>query len=228
MISLLKRCYFLPPLFLQKFIWIPTWVLLRFFGRLEIRGLENLAELKTNAIFACNHTSEMDVLLVPSSLPFFSRFSPIFYTSLEHKYYSHVGWRKVFYGGNFFKIWGAYAVKRGLENYGEALFRQINIINDGGNICFFPEGRITRDGNLQEAKGGVAYLAYSTGVPIVPVYLGGAYQISAVDLFLRRRKLSISYGKPMYVVGTPGEPMSLNEYKAQAALVMQKVGEMKM
>ncbi|MDE2188208.1 MAG: hypothetical protein KGJ35_00560, partial [Patescibacteria group bacterium] len=77
------KLYFLSPLILQKIIWIPTNIILRFFCHLQVRGLENLKGIGRNAIFASNHASELDPFFIPASLPFFSRFSPIFYASRE-------------------------------------------------------------------------------------------------------------------------------------------------
>ena len=139
----------------------------------------------------------MDPFFVPASLPFFSFFSPIFYTSRENKFYSNSGWRKYFYGGLFFKVWGAYPVHIGLRDYEKSLEHHLNILRAGGSLCIFPEGRTTPDGAIQPAKGGVAYLAYATGATIVPTRIRGVFRFSAKDFFLRRRHLSITYGKPM-------------------------------
>ena len=235
----MKDLYFISPLILQKIIWVPTRVILMYFGHLEIRGMENLSAINGNAIFACNHTSETDPLMIPASLSFFSRFSPIFYTSRENKFYKNSGWRKHFYGGYLFKAWGSYPVNVGLRDYEKSLLRHIRILNDGGNLCFFPEGKITPDGNIQTAKGGLAFLAYKTKKPIVPVKLCGAYDMSFADFVLRRRKMSITFGKPLYVreAGVEGHDQlkkahkiertpGINYFKKYSNVVMGMVGEL--
>lgn len=74
-----------------------------------------------------------------------------------------------------------------------------------GNICFvFPEGTRSHTGKLAELKDGAAYLAIKAGVPMVPVYIAGAYQIwprtskkpHPLD-GLHRRKIRIYVGEPM-------------------------------
>lgn len=222
------KWYFISPLILQKIIWVPTRFLLRLCGHIEISGVENLSTITTNVIFACNHASEMDVFLLPGSLPFFSRFSPIFYTSREQSFYKRAGWRQRFYGGVFFKAWGAYPVQVGLNDYSASLKQHIKILNDGGTICIFPEGRTTRDGNMQPAKGGVAYLSHETGLPVVPVYLDGTFQISPSTFFSGRRKLSISYGKPFYVVEPIDSKISPDFFKHAAEQVMSAIKELKL
>jgi 1-acyl-sn-glycerol-3-phosphate acyltransferase len=222
----MKKWYFISPLILQKIIWIPTNIILRFFGHLEIRGMENLKGLNSPVIFACNHTSEMDPFFIPASLLFFSPFSPIFYTSRESKFYVNSGWRKHFYGGTFFKAWGSYPVHVGLHDYEKSLAHHLELIRDGGNLCIFPEGRTTRDGNIQPAKGGMAYLAYTTGAVIVPVRIGGVFRFSAKDLFMRRCHLSITYGKPMRFSNSFNTEPSPDDFKAYANKVMDEVGKL--
>lgn len=214
------------PLVLQKLIWIPTRFLLILFGRMEIRGLEKLSGIPGNAIFACNHSSELDPFLVPASLQFWSRFSPIFYTSRESKFYQNSGWRKHFYGGWFFKIWGSYPVSVGLHDYEKSLLHHIRIVKDGGSVCIYPEGRTTPDGAILPAKGGVAYLAYVTKAPIIPVRIDGDFRITLADFFLRRRKIVVTYGEPLYVMDKANTTLSLADFRMYANYVMQRIREM--
>lgn len=220
----LKLWYFTSPWILQQLIWVPTRLILIIFGHIKIKGIENLKKVPHNAIFACNHSSEMDVFLLPGSLPFLSRFSPIFYTSREQAFYKRASWRQRFYGGVFFNVWGAYPVKVGLHDYAKSLETHENIVREGGSLCIFPEGRTTQDGNIQQGKGGVAYLAYATGRPIIPVRLGGTFRLSPKDFFLGRRTLSVSFGEPLYVGSRSGITPSVAEFKAQANIVMDKIG----
>jgi 1-acyl-sn-glycerol-3-phosphate acyltransferase len=216
------RPYFLSPLILQKIIWIPTRLFLKFFGHLDISGLENLRGLKTNVIFACNHTSEMDPFFVPASLGFFSRFSPIFYTSREKAFYANSGWRQMFYGGLFFEAWGSYAVFPGNQDYELGLINHIAIVNDGGNVVIYPEGGTTKDGLLRPAKGGVAYLAERTGRPIVPVSVSGLFKLYPKDLFMRRKHFAIHFDKPVYAKELLAGG---KDYKDAAQIVMDTIGE---
>ena len=103
----------------------------------------------------------------------------------------------------------------------------IAIIRAGGSLCIFPEGHITRDGNIQSAKGGVAYLAYETKVPIIPVHLGGAYRISFFDFILRRRHLTVTYGEPMYVGNRLNASPSIDDFKSYANEIMNEVKKLR-
>ena len=220
------KWYFLFPLILQKLIWVPTRFQLSFFGRLHIQGLENLKGVKGPVIFACNHAGELDPFFVPAALSFFSRFSPIFYATREKAFYDTSGWRQPFYGGVLFKAIGGYPVYVGLHDYAKSMASHEGILADGGSLCVFPEGGITPDGHIQPAKGGVAYLAHTMEVPVVPVHIQGTYNLSAKDFFLRRRQLSVSFGTPVRM-GKRGDPMpSLADFKAFANVVMREVGRL--
>jgi 1-acyl-sn-glycerol-3-phosphate acyltransferase len=221
--SLVRRWYFLSPLILQKLIWIPTNLALGVFGSMEIYGLENLRGLDTNVIFALNHASELDVFLLPAALPFFSKFSPMFYTSREKDFYVNSGWRRHFYGGSFFKAWGAYPVTPGLNDYGASLKNQLAILRDGGSICIFPEGGVTKDGNMRPAKGGVAHLSYASKLPIIPVRLGGTYKLRLTDFLFCRRKLSIAFGAPIWDVTQAPRIPPYDVFKNYAEGIMTQI-----
>ncbi|HEY4478271.1 MAG TPA: lysophospholipid acyltransferase family protein [Candidatus Paceibacterota bacterium] len=210
--------YNISPLILQKIIWIPTRIILKFFIHLEIVGLEKLEDIKDNVIFASNHTSEIDPILLPASLPFFSRFSPIFFASLSKDKYINSGWRKTFYGGFFFRLWGAHPIYIGLKDYGRSLVNHTRLLESGKNLFYFPEGRITPDGNIGPARGGVTYLMKHTGHSIVPILISGTYGMKYSDFLLRRRYVKVVFGKEI----KPSE-LKDNNYKKEAEEVMEKV-----
>jgi len=225
------RSYFHIPLFFQKLIWIPTRLLLIVCGRLRVRGLENLQDIRVPVIFATNHSSEIDPFMVPASLPFFSRFSPLFYAVREKSFYDTNGWRQYLFNGWFINMWGGYSVATGLRDYEKALAEHISILRAGGSFCVFPEGGITRDGHIQPAKGGISFLAHSAPCVVVPVAISGVYGMSVADFFLRKRKITVTFGKPinpneLYAhieqPHTPGESV----WKKEADYIMKKVGEL--
>jgi 1-acyl-sn-glycerol-3-phosphate acyltransferase len=45
------------------------------------------------------------------------------------------------------------------------------VLAEGDLLCIFPEGGITRDGELGEFKGGVAKILQTNPVPVVPMAL---------------------------------------------------------
>jgi 1-acyl-sn-glycerol-3-phosphate acyltransferase len=222
----MRKIYFWPPLILQTFIWPITYTLFFIlFLSLKVKGLENIKDLKRGVIFAVNHTGELDAILVPASLPFLSHLMPMFYTSREKGYYKRSGWRQHIYGGLFFNAWGAYKVYIGENNYEVALRNHIEILEDKGSVCVFPEGHTTRDGNLSPAKGGVAFLAHKTGTPIIPVSISGLFGLSPKRFFTGKHKVTLCLGKPLYAKDILGEGNNFThlEYKAGAQKVMDEI-----
>lgn len=219
------------PNILQRAIWVPTRIALRFFLRLKINGLQNLAGLaRGGTIFAVSHTAELDVFVLPGSFPFLSRFLPMFYLSRGREFYDESGWRQRFYGGSLFTIFGAHPVPTGLHDYERSLAAHLKILAAGKSICVFPEGGVSHDGTLQKGKGGVGYLAWKSGCPVVPVFISGIRKLTLDDFFLRRRRASIAFGKPVsseeLFAGAKGVPVVSgvrNDFTDAAQVVMEHI-----
>src|SRR3989344_4105165 len=152
--SLQKKILYLFPLVLQTLSWIPTRLILKFFLHLKIRGLENLEGLKGPVIFAVNHSSEIDAVVLPASLPLLSRFFPHFSLFREEKFYNDLGLHaRLFYRPFLLKVIGGVQLYCGKKNYERSLRNAIKLITGTrrASVCIFPEGRMTLTGKLQPA-----------------------------------------------------------------------------
>ncbi|MFA6552103.1 MAG: lysophospholipid acyltransferase family protein [Candidatus Paceibacterota bacterium] len=227
----MSKFYLISPLILQTLIWPITRPLLLFFGHLKIIGSENLngVDRSKGVIFAVNHSNELDPILIPACLPFLSAFMPMFYTSRERAFYKNSGWLQRFYGGWFFKIWGAHPVNSGKKNYEISLSNHVEILKYGKSICVFPEGKKTLDGSLQKGRGGVAYISDKVGSVIIPVCISNIFKMSIKDFFSRRRNIVVSFGKPLYRkdIFATNKIFSIDDYKIGTAVVMSKIAELK-
>ena len=200
------------------------------FLHLQVRGVENLKGLsaKNGVIFAVNHSSELDPILIPASLPFLSPLMPMFYTSRERSFYKNSGWRQYFYGGFLFEVWGSHALHSGKHNYEISLSTHIGLLKAGKSLCIFPEGRKTRDGQINlEAHGGVAYLCHRMGTVVIPVHINGAWNTSFGEFILGKRRVSVSYGRPM----APKKLLmkdnpAIEDFKEKAGVVMRKIARL--
>jgi 1-acyl-sn-glycerol-3-phosphate acyltransferase len=74
----------------------------------------------------------------------------------------------------------------------------IRALNDGACIGMFPEGRISDDGRMNEARQGVALLALMSKATVVPAYIQGTlpYQGMVKD-FLVMNKVTLWFGRPI-------------------------------
>ena len=76
--------------------------------------------------------------------------------------------------GWFFRLAKAIPIapqKDGPGLYEQAFARARRVLDAGDLLCIFPEGAITRDGELAEFKGGVMKLLETHPVPVVPLAL---------------------------------------------------------
>ena len=80
-------------------------------------------------------------------------------------------------------------------------------LHNGELVCIFPEGGITRSGQLQSFKSGVLEIQRDTGAPIIPVFLdelwGSIFSFRGGRFFWKwpsawPRNVSIWFGKPIY------------------------------
>lgn len=170
------------------------------FLRWEVRGQKNLA-LVGNMIFASNHVHELDSFIVGAALPWFSRHVPLYYVTKPRS--AHQGSKsKVFtflYGRWFFPFLGALAADVGYHDYERTLSKHIRLLREGKNVCIFPEGVIIREDRVTNVRGGVAYMAEATNLPIIPVRIEGIDRMTMSDFFMRKRKMKITFGKPFYL-----------------------------
>ncbi|TSC83841.1 MAG: L-acyl-sn-glycerol-3-phosphate acetyltransferase [Parcubacteria group bacterium Gr01-1014_17] len=177
------------------------------------------AEKGRGVIFAANHSSELDAIVVPAALPFLSPLLPIFYVSRPRAFYKTSGWRQIFYGGLLFKLWGSHHATAGFKDYEKSLATHINILEKGGSVLIFPEGRKTRDGNIgKEAHGGVAYLAYRTGCSVVPVRIFGDFNMTLGDFLLLRRHIVAVFGTPIVLPENDQK-----KYQKEAGIILSAI-----
>lgn len=105
--------------------------------------------------------------------------------------------------GWFISVLGAYPVRRRTADR-EALRRTIAVIEAGEPVVLFPEGTRRSGPVVEELFEGAAYVATRTGVPVVPVGIGGSEHAMPKGSKLPRRvKVHIVVGEPMAPPATP-------------------------
>ena len=150
--------FMLMPEYLLRFI---AFVATRLVYRFKVRGDENIPT-KGAAILVCNHVSFVDAVLLMAASP-----RPIAFI-MDHRIF------KVPVLGWLFKLAKAIPIAPQREDaavYEQAFERARQVLAEGDLVCIFPEGAITKDGELGEFKGGVMKLLETNPVPVVPMAL---------------------------------------------------------
>lgn len=99
--------------------------------------------------------------------------------------------------GRFVTMLGAFPVHRGSADR-DALKACADIVNGGSPLVMFPEGTRQSGPEVQELFDGTAYVAAKTGVPIVPMGIGGSEAMMPKGAkMLNRSKLVLVIGDPI-------------------------------
>jgi 1-acyl-sn-glycerol-3-phosphate acyltransferase len=150
------------PEFLMRFV---VWVLVNTLYRLDKTGLENIPE-KGPVLLVCNHVSFVDALVIAGNVRRPVRFV------MDHNIFKVPVLSFVFRTAKAIPIAPAWQdeemLKRAYDRVSEEL------ANDQV-VCIFPEGKITKDGELNEFKNGMMQIIERNPVPVVPMALRGLW-----------------------------------------------------
>ncbi len=150
--------FMLVPEYLLRFV---AWVASHLAYRFKIQGEENIP-VAGPAILVCNHVSFVDAVLLMAASP-----RPIRFV-MDHRIF------KVPVLGALFRLAKAIPIAPRAEDpaaYEAAFEAAANVLREGDLLAIFPEGGITRDGELQEFKGGIMKILERQPVPVVPMAL---------------------------------------------------------
>lgn len=193
--------------------------LLRTSWRPTVEGLELVPETG-GAILASNHLSVADELLLGSVVPRHVAFWA------KAEYFSGPG-----LGGWVTRTMvsgvGAIPVARGNGRAALAAFDgAIPVLRAGGLVAIYPEGTRSPDGRLYRGRTGVARLALAAEVPIVPIGVTGTDRVQPIGARypkLRSGEVTMRVGKPIDVVGRPGDARGLRAITDEVLTEIQKL-----
>ena len=77
--------------------------------------------------------------------------------------------------GKILSALGAFPVARGQNDLG-AIRTAFKLLGEEKALGIFPEGTRYTDGEMHEAKNGVAMIALRTGAKVIPAYIIGSYK----------------------------------------------------
>jgi len=204
--------FMLVPEYVLRFV---AWVMSRFIYRFKVQGDDHIPS-QGAAVLVCNHVSFVDAVLLMAASP-----RPIYFL-MDHKIFQVpvLGW--------LFRLAKAIPIAprtQDAQTYEAAFDAAAHVLKEGDLLCIFPEGGLTRDGTLQEFKGGIMKILQRTqamglNVPVVPMALTNLWgsffsrfeQGEAMVRPFRRGMLSrvgLNVGAPL--AGTEVTPALLRE-----------------
>jgi 1-acyl-sn-glycerol-3-phosphate acyltransferase len=188
-------------------------VVIRLFSKIEIRGLEYIPDSGPTMMMG-NHISFMDPVVLTSSVPHRFVISMAKSETLEK-----------FFTRSILQLWGNFIVNRG-EIDRAALTSAIELLKNDNLLWIAAEGTRHPDG-MQEAKGGVAYIANKANALIVPTAICGVQDWAVRISRFRRADGLINLGRPFHFKIPEGERLSrpvreqmIKEAMYQVALAM--------
>ena len=168
----------------SKLIWRPT-----------VTGLDNVP-MSGPVILASNHLSFADSLVIPIVAPRKVAFLA------KSDYFTGTGVKGALMRG-WFEGLGMLPVDRDDRKAALAsLDVALEVLGRGEAFGIYPEGTRSRDGRLYRGRTGVAHLALTAGVPVVPVGLRGTEKLQPVGSNLPRIvPVSVTFGEPIDFTG---------------------------
>ena len=152
------------PEFLMRFL---SWLMVRTLYRLKLHGIEKHVPDEGAALLVCNHVSYMDALILSASIPRPVRFV------MYYRIFNIPVMSWIFRTAKAIPIAGA----REDPALMQRAFDQVDAaLAEGELVCIFPEGALTKDGEIAPFKSGVEKIlarANQAGraVPVVPLAL---------------------------------------------------------
>lgn len=200
--------YLLPDALLRLLLWMTTHTLYR----IHVTGGDNIP-LSGGVLLAPNHVSMVDAALLIASTERPIRFL-MFKDNYEHPLIKP-----------FARILGVIPIsaqQRPREMI-HSLRTATQALKDGEVVCIFPEGQMTRIGQMLPFRRGMERIIKGVDAPIIPVYLGGVW--GSVFSFERGRFLwKIPHRIPYPVTVLFGKPMPATTTAQEVRHAVQELG----
>lgn len=152
----------LVPEFLIRFL---AWILIHTFYRVRIINGQAIPD-EGPAVLVCNHVSYVDAIAIMAASPRPVRFV------MDHQIFRIPVMSWLFRNVRAIPI---APVKEDPWLTEKAFVDIAQALHEGELVCIFPEGKLTRDGELNPFKGGVQKIIDRSPVPVLPMALRGLW-----------------------------------------------------
>jgi acyl-[acyl-carrier-protein]-phospholipid O-acyltransferase / long-chain-fatty-acid--[acyl-carrier-protein] ligase len=191
--------YLLPDALLRLLLWFATHTIYR----IDLEGRENIPA-QGGALIVANHASMVDAVLLMACTDRFVRFL-MFKDKYEHPLIKP-----------FAKIMGVIPIssQQGLKEMIHSLRVATESIRSGDVVCIFPEGQMTRIGQMLPFRRGMERIIKGVDAPIIPAYIdgiwGSIFSFAGGRFFWKLPRqipypVRITFGKPLPATATSQE-----------------------
>ena len=184
----------LVPEFLMRFL---AWLLIHTIHRVSTVDVERIPD-EGAAVLVCNHVSYVDAIVILAASP-----RPIRFV-MDHRIFKTPLLGFIFRTGKAIPIAPAHENPWLME---KAFVDIAHALHEGELVCIFPEGKLTRTGEMNEFRGGIAKIVARSQVPVIPMALrglwGSVFSRDPSNVFERsfarglRSRLALAVGQPV-------------------------------
>lgn len=175
-------------------------------------GADRLASIDGPVVFAANHHSHLDTPVLLTSIP--DRWRHRIVVAAASDYFFTNRWTSAASAVGM----GAFPIERTKVSRRSA-DQAADLLDEGWSLIIFPEGGRSPDGWGQGHRGGAAYLAARTGVPVVPVHIDGTNRIFAKgDKRPRPGTTTVTFGHALHAA--EGESSTRFAARVEAAVAV--------
>jgi 1-acyl-sn-glycerol-3-phosphate acyltransferase len=162
------------------------------FCRLTVHDRDRVATLKGPAVFVSNHVSALDAVVMAEALPPRHRHRSVVVAAADSIFKRKWEARLAQVTVDAFPIPRSGGARPHLEYLKD-------LLRSNWSVIIFPEGRLTATGAIGPFRKGAAILAMDAGVPIVPAYVDGMFEVMPrYRRVPRPGRVSVTFADPMH------------------------------
>ncbi|HEY6391765.1 MAG TPA: AMP-binding protein [Bryobacteraceae bacterium] len=190
----------------------------RLFAHIRREGLGNLQNIAPPVIFASNHQSYMDTPAILAALPSGWRYRVA--PAMRKEFFeAHFHGRSFSNSLNYFLsawLFNAFPLPQREPGALETLRYMGEMSSEKWCVLIFPEGKMSRDGEIAPFQPGVGMIASKLGIPVIPIRIEGLNRVLHPTWKMARMgRVRIAFGAPLQLRG--------NDYLALAKQVEEAV-----
>ncbi|MFI9604591.1 lysophospholipid acyltransferase family protein [Streptomyces sp. NPDC052043] len=194
--------------------------MLRLIYQPVVRGRGNVPR-RGPVILASNHLSFIDSIVIALLAP-----RPVHFLAKD-EYFTGTGLKGAL-TRCFFTAFGCIPVDRRAHRSAQAsLDAAEQILVSGRAFGIYPEGTRSPDGRLYRGRTGVAWLALTTGTPVIPVALTGTERLQPLGRRLPRyHRITVEFGTPLHCAKPHATVRPAQARRVTTDKIVQAIGDM--